>query len=202
MAHLIERDRAAERIDATGVAAGWAGGSVGLRLSRRRVAAGSGGRESTGSLCRGRRCWWGIARRGRSGGSLCRCRGRGGGGCWRAESSEATGRSDADHRSLERGPGLSSGHAAGAAAGAAGGAAAGAPGAGTRGPRCGSRFRAPGWFIMSMVPLNLGAAAPLMLKPHFVQVVAVSGFFVPQFGQNKSASEERGWTAPRASDPA
>jgi hypothetical protein len=42
---------------------------------------------------------------------------------------------------------------------------------------------------MSMVPLNLGAAAPLMLKPHFVQVVAVSGFFVPQFGQNKSASE-------------
>jgi len=28
-----------------------------------------------------------------------------------------------------------------------------------------------------------------MLKPHFVQVVAVSGFLVPQFGQNKSASE-------------
>jgi hypothetical protein len=43
----------------------------------------------------------------------------------------------------------------------------------------------PGWFIMSIVPLNFGAAAPLMLNPHFVQVVAVSGFFVPQFGQNK-----------------
>ena len=47
---------------------------------------------------------------------------------------------------------------------------------------------------MSIVPLNLGAAAPLMLKPHFVQVVAVSGFFVPQFGQNKSASEDE-WNA-------
>jgi hypothetical protein len=42
---------------------------------------------------------------------------------------------------------------------------------------------------MSIVPLNFGAAAPLMLNPHFVQVVAVSGFFVPQFGQNKTASE-------------
>jgi hypothetical protein len=30
------------------------------------------------------------------------------------------------------------------------------------------------------------------LKPHFVQVVAVSGFFVPQFGQNKSASASQG----------
>jgi hypothetical protein len=44
---------------------------------------------------------------------------------------------------------------------------------------------------MSIVPLNLGAAAPLMLNPHFVQVVAVSEFFVPQFGQNKCASEGR-----------
>ena len=43
---------------------------------------------------------------------------------------------------------------------------------------------------MSMVPLNFGAAAPLMLNPHLVQVVAVSGFLVPQFGQNKSASED------------
>ena|SRR5437763_7765925 len=68
------------------------------------------------------------------------------------------------------------GAAAGEAAGAGG--AAGAPG-----------FAAPGWFIMSIVPLNLGAAAPLMLNPHLVQVVAVSGFLVPQFGQNKSASE-------------
>ena len=46
---------------------------------------------------------------------------------------------------------------------------------------------------MSIVPLNLGAAAPRMLNPHFVQVVAVSGFFVPQFGQNKGASEGRGF---------
>jgi hypothetical protein len=29
-----------------------------------------------------------------------------------------------------------------------------------------------------------------MLNPHLVQVVAVSGFLVPQFGQNKSASED------------
>jgi hypothetical protein len=57
--------------------------------------------------------------------------------------------------------------------------AAGAPG-----------FAAPGWFIMSIVPLNFGAAAPLMLNPHFVQVLAVSGFLVPQFGQNKRASQD------------
>jgi len=31
-----------------------------------------------------------------------------------------------------------------------------------------------------------------MLNPHLVQVVAVSEFFVPQFGQNKSASRGRG----------
>jgi len=86
------------------------------------------------------------------------------------------------------------GAAAGAPAGpmavgpAGGGAAAGAAGAG--GATGAPGFAAPGWFIMSIVPLNLGAAAPLMLNPHFVQVVAVSGFFVPQFGQNKSASEE------------
>jgi len=42
-----------------------------------------------------------------------------------------------------------------------------------------------------MVPLNLGAAAPLMLNPHLLQVVAVSGFFVPQFGQNKTASQRQ-----------
>jgi len=51
---------------------------------------------------------------------------------------------------------------------------------------------APGWFIINIVPLNFGAAAPLMLNPHLVQVVAVSGFLVPQFGQNKSASEDDG----------
>ena len=49
---------------------------------------------------------------------------------------------------------------------------------------------------MSIVPLNLGAAAPLMLNPHLTQVVAVSGFFVPQFGQNKDASQGAG-TPPR-----
>lgn len=68
------------------------------------------------------------------------------------------------------------GTGAGGGAPPAGGAgAAGAPGRGA----------APGWgFIISIVPLNFGAAAPFRLKPHFVQVVAVSGFCVPQFGQN------------------
>jgi hypothetical protein len=50
---------------------------------------------------------------------------------------------------------------------------------------------------MSIVPLNFGAAAPLMLNPHLVQVVAVSGFCVPQFGQNKSASMSGTFRAPR-----
>ncbi len=36
---------------------------------------------------------------------------------------------------------------------------------------------------MSIVPLNLGAAL-FIENPHFVQVDAVSGFCVPQFGQN------------------
>jgi hypothetical protein len=72
------------------------------------------------------------------------------------------------------------------AAGAAAGAGAGVGAAGAAG------FAAPGWFIISIVPLNFGAAAPLILNPHLVQVVAVSGFFVPQFGQNKSASRGRG----------
>ena len=73
----------------------------------------------------------------------------------------------------------------GGATAAGGGAAGGGSGAG------GGADALPGWFIMSIVPLNLGAAAPRMLNPHFVQVVAVSGFFVPQFGQNKCASEGR-----------
>ena len=38
---------------------------------------------------------------------------------------------------------------------------------------------------MSIVPLNLGAAL-FSANPHFVQVEAVSGFCVPQFGQNKT----------------
>ena len=37
---------------------------------------------------------------------------------------------------------------------------------------------------MSIVPLNLGAAAPFKLKPHFLQLPALSSFSVPQFGQN------------------
>lgn len=40
------------------------------------------------------------------------------------------------------------------------------------------------WLVMSIVPLNFGAAAPLRLKLHFEHVSAVSSFFVPQFGQN------------------
>ena len=60
--------------------------------------------------------------------------------------------------------------------GGPGGPAGGAPGVPARG--------APGVFIMSMVPLNLGAAALFRLNPHFLQVVAGSAFSVPQFGQN------------------
>lgn len=56
-------------------------------------------------------------------------------------------------------------------------------GAGAAGASPG-RGAAGGAFIMSMVPLNLGAAAPFRLNPHFVQVVAESSFCVPQFGQN------------------
>ncbi len=43
---------------------------------------------------------------------------------------------------------------------------------------------------MSTVPLNLGADA-LRLNPHLEQVVAVSVFEVPQFGQNNGLSSER-----------
>jgi hypothetical protein len=70
-----------------------------------------------------------------------------------------------------------------------GGAAGGAPGGGGAGCAPGGGFCGTDWFIISIVPLNFGAAAPLMLKPHLTQVVAVSGFFVPQFGQNKTASQ-------------
>jgi hypothetical protein len=48
--------------------------------------------------------------------------------------------------------------------GAAGGAEAGRGGA------------AGGALTISIVPLNLGAAAPFKLNPHFVQVVAASSF--------------------------
>src|SRR6187549_1538410 len=58
---------------------------------------------------------------------------------------------------------------------AAAGAGAGAPLG--RGTPCGA-------FIINMVPLNFGAAAPFKLKPHFLQVFELSSFSVPQFGQN------------------
>jgi hypothetical protein len=62
------------------------------------------------------------------------------------------------------------GHGAGTGPAPAGGAARGAA--------------ATGEFIMSIVPLNLGAAAPLRLKPHFWHFTPLSSFCVPQFGQN------------------
>jgi hypothetical protein len=55
--------------------------------------------------------------------------------------------------------------------------AAGAPGTP---PAC--------WLVMSIVPLNFGAAAPFKLKLHFPQVCAVTSLFVPQFGQNTATS--------------
>jgi hypothetical protein len=48
---------------------------------------------------------------------------------------------------------------------------------------------------MSIVPLNLGAAAPFRLKPHFLQVLALSSFSVPQFGQNTIPPPYRNSTA-------
>lgn len=77
-------------------------------------------------------------------------------------------------------PGGAAGGAGAAGSGAGGGGAAGDGGAGLGG----APGAPPGVFIMSIVPLNFGAAAPFRLKPHFVQAVAVSGFWVPQFGQN------------------
>ena len=60
----------------------------------------------------------------------------------------------------------------------AGGAPAAGPGGGVGTGRAPGAAGAaePGWFIMSMVPLNFGAAAPLTLKLHFEHVAAVSGF--------------------------
>lgn len=45
-----------------------------------------------------------------------------------------------------------------------------------------------GELIISIVPLNFGALAPFRLKLHLVQTWTVSGFWVPQFGQNKVSS--------------
>ena len=70
---------------------------------------------------------------------------------------------------------------------AGGGAPGGAPGGAAPGGAPGAGGCCPcGLFIISMVPLNLGAAPPLRLKPHFEQVADVSGFCVPQFGQNNA----------------
>src|SRR5690606_24257056 len=52
------------------------------------------------------------------------------------------------------------------------------------GPAAPGRGTPCGAFIISMVPLNLGAAAPFRLKPHFLQVFELSSFSVPQLGQN------------------
>ena len=70
------------------------------------------------------------------------------------------------------------GTGAGTGAGAATGFAGPLP------PDDGRRCAAGGAFIMSIVPLNLGARAPLMLKPHFWHFALFSSFCVPQFGQN------------------
>ena len=63
--------------------------------------------------------------------------------------------------------------ATGAAGGAIGGAAGGAGGGADS-----------GLFIINIVPLNFGALPGFKVKPHFVQLLDVSGFCVPQFGQN------------------
>ena len=76
--------------------------------------------------------------------------------------------------------GMGAGGAITGASGAAGGGTeAGRGGAAAAGAPAGGAM--PGWFIMSMVPLNLGAAAPLIANEHRVHAVAVSEFSVPQF---------------------
>ena len=77
---------------------------------------------------------------------------------------------------------------AGAGAGMAPGDGAGAAGA-------------DGWFIISIVPLNFGAAAPLRWKLHFEQTCAASGFCVPQFGQNTRAPHLGGRFRPTGTAP-
>jgi hypothetical protein len=75
--------------------------------------------------------------------------------------------------------------------GAAAGLSGSAAGEGARGTFAGA-------FTISMVPLNFGAAAPFRLKPHLLQVVAVSAFCVPQFGQNTlHLPEPPGWAPGR-----
>jgi hypothetical protein len=64
--------------------------------------------------------------------------------------------------------------------GAGGPGGAGGPPGGGCAPAC--------WLDMSIVPLNLGAAAPFKLKLHFTQVCAFGSLLVPQFGQNTATS--------------
>jgi hypothetical protein len=63
---------------------------------------------------------------------------------------------------------------AGVPSSAPGGAPAAGGGAAPGG--VGGRGTPPGLFIMSIVPLNFGAAAPFKLKLHLLHVAAVSGF--------------------------
>jgi hypothetical protein len=87
----------------------------------------------------------------------------------------------------------------GATAGAGAEVAGGAAGGGAPGAGAGAAGLSPaGAFIISIVPLNLGAAAPFRLNPHFLQVVAASSFSVPQFGQNTRSTSLRGLMGPRA----
>lgn len=57
-----------------------------------------------------------------------------------------------------------------------------------------------GCWLISIVPLNFGAAAPFKLKPHFVQVVACSVFCVPQFGQNTRKTSHEPASSPSSDD--
>lgn len=92
---------------------------------------------------------------------------------------------------LGGGPAGRGGIAGAPAGGAPGGGAAGVPPTpGGSPPACCDD--------MSIVPLNFGAAAPFKLKLHFVHVWAVSGFCVPQFGQNTEPPLE-GFEKPRGS---
>lgn len=78
-----------------------------------------------------------------------------------------------------------------AAIGGAGGAPAMGGGGGAGNGASGDAGAVGGCWLISIVPLNFGAAAPFKLKPHFVQVVACSVFCVPQFGQNtRNSSHE------------
>lgn len=88
-------------------------------------------------------------------------------------------------------PGTGTGAGGDAAGEAAGWAGASGVVAGTPDPKGPGR---PGcWFTINTVPLNFGAAAAARnWKPHLLQVLTVSVFLVPQFGQNKSASRARG----------